>query len=107
VLGANRCAYLDEIYPCAQDLWVVDHRIKTTLRRFAEPAQGVVVCFTPGTMIMTPDGVRDVANLSKGDFAQTADYGRAEVLWLGSGRVTGAWLKAEPSLTPVRLRAGA
>ena len=108
--GAGRkplCIFMDEISPCAQYLWVVDHRIKTTLRRFAEPAQGGVVCFTPGTMIMTPDGVRDVANLSKGDFAQTADYGRAEVLWLGSGRVTGAWLKAEPSLTPVRLRAGA
>lgn len=108
--GAGRkplCMFMDEIPPRAQDLWVVDHRIETTLRRFAESAQGGVVCFTPGTMIMTPDGARDVASLSEGDFVQTADNGRAEVLWLGQRRVTGARLKAMPSLTPVRLRAGA
>lgn len=108
--GAGRkplCMFMDEIPPRAQDLWVVDRRIETTLRRFAQPAQGGVVCFTPGTMIMTPDGARDVANLSEGDFVQTADNGRAEVLWLGQRRVTGARLKAMPSLTPVRLRAGA
>ena len=108
--GVNRkplCMFMDEIPPRAQDLWVVDHRIETTLRRFSQPAQGGVVCFTPGTMIMTPDGARDVANLSEGDFVQTADNGRTEVLWLGQRRVTGARLQAVPSLTPVRLRAGA
>ena len=108
--GAGRnplCMFMDEIPPRTQDLWVVDRRIETTLRRFVEPAQGGVVCFTPGTMIMTPDGACDVARLSEGDFVQTADNGRAEVLWLGTRRVTGARLQAVPSLTPVRLRAGA
>lgn len=108
--GANRkplCMFMDEIPPRQTDLWVVDRRIDTTLRRAATPEQGGVVCFTPGTMIMTPDGARDVASLTEGDFVQTADNGRAEVLWLGGRRVTGARLKAVPSLTPVRLRAGA
>ncbi len=70
--------------PAPKTLWVVDHRIETTLRRFAQPAQGGVVCFHPRHDDHDPRRcARDVANLSEGDFAQTADYGRAEVLWLG------------------------
>lgn len=99
--------FMDEIPPRQTDLWVVDRRIDTTLRRAATPEQGGVVCFTPGPMIMTPDGARDVASLTEVDFVQTADNCRAEVLWLGQRRVTRARLKAVPSLTPVCLRAGA
>jgi len=108
--GPNRnplCMFLNEIPPRKTELWVVDRRIDETLRRAAAPAQGGVVCFTPGTLIMTPDGARDVATLSEGDFVQTADNGRTEVLWLGQRHITGARLKATPSLMPVRLRAGA
>jgi len=108
--GPNRkplCMFQDEIPPRQTPLWVVDRRIDDTLRRAATPEQGGVVCFTPGTMIMTPDGPRDVASLTEGDHVQTADNGCAEILWLGQRRITGARLKAVPSLTPVRLRAGA
>ena len=108
--GAGRkplCMFANEIPPRGTPLWVVDRRIDETLRRAAAPQQGGVVCFTPGTMIMTPDGPRDVAHITEGDMVQTADNGAAEVLWLGHRRVTGARMKAMPSLTPVRLRAGA
>ena len=108
--GANRrplCMFLDEIPPRDTALWVVDRRIDDTLRRDAMPDHGGVVCFTPGTMIMTEDGPRDVASIEEGDTVQTADNGQAEVLWLGQRRVTGARMQATPSLTPVRLRAGA
>uniref|UniRef100_UPI004047EFCA Hint domain-containing protein n=1 Tax=Yoonia sp. TaxID=2212373 RepID=UPI004047EFCA len=108
--GAGRkplCMFLDEIPPQGCDLWVVDHHIKATLRRTDHTHPGGVICFTPGTMIMTPDGVRDVACLSEGDHVQTADNGSTEVLWLGQRRISGARLQAIPALTPVRLRAGA
>ena len=108
--GANcqpLCMFLDEIQPRKTPLWVVDRRIDMALRRAVAPEQGGVVCFTPGTTIRTSDGPRDVASLVEGDFVQTADNGRAEILWLASRRITGARMKAIPSLTPVRLRAGA
>ena len=108
--GANckpLCMFLDEIQPRKTPLWVVDRRIDMALRRAVAPEQGGVVCFTPGTTILTSDGPRDVASLVEGDFVQTADNGRAEILWLASRRITGARMKAIPSLTPVRLRAGA
>lgn len=108
--GANcqpLCMFLDEIQLRKTPLWVVDRRIDMALRRAVAPEQGGVVCFTPGTTILTPDGPRDVASLVEGDFVQTAGNGRAEILWLASRRITGARMKAVPSLTPVRLRAGA
>lgn len=101
------CMFIDEIPPRGTSLWVVDHHIKPTLRQPERDKPGGVICFTPGTMIMTPNGAKDVANLIEGDHVQTADNGSAEVLWLGRRRVTGARMKAIPSLTPVRLRAGA
>lgn len=108
--GAGRkplCMFLDEIPPRGEPLWVVDHHIKATLRQLECKKPGGVICFTPGTMIMTPTGAKDVASLVEGDVVQTADNGSAEVLWLGNRRVSGARMKAIPSLTPVRLRAGA
>lgn len=108
--GAGRkplCMFLDEIPPRSTPLWVVDHHIKATLRRREATLPAGVICFTPGTMIMTPDGAKDVASLVEGDHVQTADNGSAEVLWLGKRRVSGARMKAIPSLTPIRLQAGA
>lgn len=99
--------FMDDIPPRGEQLWVVDHRIDPQLRHQPDAQPGGVVCFTPGTMIMTPDGARDVAQLVEGDQVQTADNGQAEVLWIGQRRVTGARMKAMPSLTPIRLREGA
>ncbi len=108
--GAGRkplLMFLDSIPPRQTELWVVRHSIDATTRSEAEaPVQGVI-CFTPGTMILTPDGPRDVASLGEGDRVQTQDNGPAEVLWIGRRRITGARMMALPQLVPVRLRAGA
>lgn len=96
-----------EIPPRETELWVVRHNISAKLRGQAKEQANGVICFTPGTMIMTPDGARDVASLGEGDKVQTKDNGASEVLWIGKRHVTGARLKAMPHLLPIRLRAGA
>lgn len=101
------CMFTGTIPPKETPLWVVDHVIGTTLHPLESTKPGGVICFTPGTMIMTPDGACDVAALAEGDFVQTADNGSVEVLWLGSRRISGARMKVIPSLTPIRMRAGA
>lgn len=99
--------FLGEIPPRQTDLWVVSEEISATMRFQADEKPGGVICFTPGTMILTPDGPRDVASLVEGDKVQTKDNGSAELLWIGTRRVTGARLQVMPALCPVRLRAGA
>ncbi len=98
---------LDAIPPRGRDLWVVRHCIDATTLAEAEEVPRGVICFTPGTMILTPDGPRDVASLGEGCRVQTQDNGAAEVLWIGQRRISGARLMAMPDLAPVRLRAGA
>ncbi|SEV91155.1 Hint domain-containing protein [Cognatiyoonia koreensis] len=108
--GAGRKPLLmfqGEIPPRARELWVVRDNIGARLRSEAQQRPGGVICFTPGTMILTDQGPRDVASLREGDKIQTKDNGVSEILWLGQRHVTGARLMAMPALVPVRLRAGA
>ncbi len=108
--GAGRKPLLmfhGEIPPRATELWVVCHSIDRALRDEALRTPRGVICFTPGTMISTPYGPRDVASLAEGDLVQTQDNGCAEILWIGQRRVTGARLMVMPELTPIRLRKGA
>lgn len=93
--------------PRDTDLWVVRHNVDNLTMRAEAPPPAGVICFTPGTMIATPTGRRDVADLREGDLVQTADNGAAEILWLGRRTISGARLRAMPELVPVRLRAGA
>lgn len=107
--GAGRKPLLmfhEDIPPRQCELWVVRHNLDAPLRAQADENPGGVICFTPGTMIKTADGPRDVAALREGDWVQTKDNGLAEILWLGQRYVSGARLMALPALTPVRLRAG-
>ncbi len=46
-------------------------------------------CFTPGTLIDTPDGPRPVEVLREGDLVLTRDHGAQRVLWVGSKTVCG------------------
>jgi hypothetical protein len=78
----------------------------TILNRIAETAEGVV-CFTPGTLLDTPDGPRLVEDLVAGDKVITKDNGAEEVLWVGNRNVSGARLYAMPDLRPVRIRENA
>lgn len=95
------------IPPHDTELWVVRLAISAAVQGQSQADPGGVICFTPGTMIATPYGPRDIASLSEGDYVQTQDNGPAEILWMGQRRITGARLMAMPALVPVRLRRGA
>lgn len=71
---------------------------------FAVP---VFVCFTRGTQILTPAGVRLVEDLEVGDRIVTRDHGAQPVRWIGSTYLPASALAARPNLRPVRISAGA
>nr|WP_256368031.1 MULTISPECIES: Hint domain-containing protein [unclassified Ruegeria] len=58
-------------------------------------------CFTPGTMIATPDGERTVEDLKAGDLVTTLDHGPQPLIWVGRTRV-----EAKGKLAPIRFEAG-
>lgn len=60
-----------------------------------------IICFTPGTMIATPMGSRDIAKLRVGDLVMTRDHGLQPIRWIQSRSVTGTGRFA-----PVRIRPG-
>jgi hypothetical protein len=59
------------------------------------------VCFTPGAMILTPEGERPVESLRAGDLVITRDRGARPVVWAGAETVDGTGDAA-----PVLIRAG-
>lgn len=97
----------DDVPPRETVLWVVKEEIQSTVRETLGQKPGGVICFTPGTAIMTPAGPRDIAVLKEGDFVQTQDNGAAEILWIGQRVVSGALMQVQPQLRPVRIRKGA
>ncbi|MEM8802208.1 MAG: Hint domain-containing protein [Pseudomonadota bacterium] len=74
--------------------------------RIIEGSEGVV-CFTPGTLLETENGLKPVEELCAGDRVITKDGGAQPILWVGSRNVSGARLYAMPDLRPVRIREGA
>lgn len=100
--------FMGSLPPKGRNLWVVHHAMDNLLRQNPlGPSSGGVICFTPGTMIDTPEGPRPVESLREGDRVSTKDNGAQDVLWIGSRRMTGARLFAMPTLRPIRIRAGA
>lgn len=65
------------------------------------------ICFTPGTMISTPDGLRPVDVLAAGDLILTRDNGAQPVQWVGRSDVSPADVRARSAFRPVRIAAGA
>lgn len=59
-------------------------------------------CFTPGTLILTPDGARPVEQLSVGDRVITRDHGAQRIRWIGQRTMPG-----RGRFAPIRLMAGA
>lgn len=57
-----------------------------------------IICFTPGTMILTEAGERPVESLNIGDRIITRDHGAQPLRWIGSSRVSGT-----DKFAPVRL----
>ena len=66
-----------------------------------------VPCFTPGTLIATPQGVRPVEQLRAGDRVITRDNGLQEICWHGARGLTGAELTRNPHFRPIRIAKGA
>jgi Ca2+-binding RTX toxin-like protein len=67
----------------------------------------VIVCFTPGTQILTERGAVAVEALAAGDLVVTRDNGLQPLRWVGSRRLSYTELLARPALQPVRIAAGA
>ncbi len=104
--AARLCMFVGEIPPRTTDLWIVNHTVDLGSRDQNDDPAGGVICFTPGTMMRTENGLMRVEDIEQGTKVQTKDNGCQEVLWTGSRRVTGARLYAMPHLSPIRLRAG-
>lgn len=67
----------------------------------------VVSCFTPGTLIVTDTGLRDVASLRVGHLVMTRDHGLQPIRWVGARRIKPLELLVDPSLRPIMIRRGA
>ncbi|PVA10009.1 hemolysin [Pelagivirga sediminicola] len=67
----------------------------------------VVPCFTVGTMILTPDGLRAIENLTVGDLVVTRDNGPQPIRWIGTRKLDKIDLELRPNLYPIRIKANA
>lgn len=67
----------------------------------------VIVCFTPGTQILTGQGAVAVEALVPGDLVVTRDNGLQPLRWVGTRKLSYTELLARPELQPVRIAVGA
>ncbi|MBY8975163.1 Hint domain-containing protein [Rhodobacteraceae bacterium NNCM2] len=65
------------------------------------------VCFTAGSLILTPQGRRPVEDLRPGDLVTVASGPPQMVRWVGRRKMTRAELLRRPHLAPICIRAGA
>lgn len=105
--GVRLIMFLGEVPPVNCDMWVVRVTVEQRRPDEGKVSPGGVICFTPGTRIMTPGGTKRIEDLQSGDAIQTKDNGAQSVLWTGQRRMTGARLYAMPHLRPIRFRSGA
>ncbi|OIQ43424.1 MAG: type I secretion protein [Roseobacter sp. MedPE-SWde] len=74
---------------------------------FFEIENVIVPCFTPGTLIATPDGERRVEDLALGDRIITRDNGIQAVRWIGKRDLASSDLRAAQHLQPILIQEGA
>ena len=96
--------FMGRVPPKNQDLWVVRCTTEAIHRPEKYRETAGVICFVPNTYIRTPDGTKAVQDLCEGDKVCTKDNGVQEIRWIGHRRISGARLRAMPSLRPIRLR---
>ncbi|MCJ8139383.1 Hint domain-containing protein [Falsirhodobacter halotolerans] len=75
---------------------------KLPFNALATTPQTASACFTPGTQIRTPNGLRAVETLRIGDLVVTRDNGPQPILWAGASRTLGVG-----PFAPVLIEAGA
>lgn len=105
--GTRLLMFHGKIPPECRDLWIVRAQIDRSGGAMGSRTAGGVICFTPGTYILTETGPRLIDDLHPGDRIQTKDNGPQQILWRGSRRMTGARLYAMPHLRPIHFRSGA
>ena len=66
----------------------------------------MLVCFVAGTLIDTAQGLVAVQDLRVGDAVWTLDAGYQPLRWIGTRRISGAQMQADPRLCPVVFAAG-
>jgi len=71
--GRPLCMFVGEIPPRSADLWVVRSEVGGPVASEGRARRGGMICFTPGTVISTPEGPRRVEQLIEGDLIDTAD----------------------------------
>ncbi|WP_186826968.1 tandem-95 repeat protein [Shimia ponticola] len=74
--------------------------------KFSE-IENIIPCFTPGTMIATPQGERRVEELREGDRVITRDNGIQEIRWVGQRSLEVEEVAENPDLSPILIKAGA
>ncbi|KAJ55106.1 hemolysin-type calcium-binding protein [Actibacterium mucosum KCTC 23349] len=99
--------FVDELPPQNQDLWVVRVLAENSSVQTYYEHQPNVICFAADTRIATPEGVKQVQDLSEGDMVLTKDDGPQPICWTGRRRITGARMYAMPHMRPIRIRASA
>ncbi|MFN3145078.1 MAG: Hint domain-containing protein [Paracoccaceae bacterium] len=67
----------------------------------------LLICVARGTLIETEHGSVPVEMLTEGALVRTRDGPSQPVRWIGSRRISGAELRGDPSLRPIRISAGA
>lgn len=73
----------------------------STIPTSAAKAEGILLCFTAGTMIETPSGERAADRLKVGDLVWTADGGAQPIRWCHQRRISRDALRCDESLRPV------
>lgn len=71
-----------------------------TVVNFSE-IENLLICFTTGTRILTPQGERLIEDLRPGDLVLTADHGVQPIRWIGQRTVA-----AKGDLAPIWIREG-
>ena len=79
---------------------------ETGTTQFSE-IEHVIPCFTPGTLIATPQGERRVEDLRPGDRVITRDNGIQVIRWAGRRDLSAAELALAPNMQPILIRRGA
>lgn len=65
-----------------------------------------VLCYTPGTRILTPRGYVAIDTLKAGNLVCTVDNGPQPIEWIARTKVSAEKLDLAPNLRPIRLRQG-
>ncbi|MEH6836553.1 MULTISPECIES: Hint domain-containing protein [Falsihalocynthiibacter] len=77
-------------------------QVVTTVHEIA-----LVICFTPGTMILTPTGEVAIETLVAGNRVVTRDHGVQEVRWVGATELPPVHMDLNKNLRPVLIKQGA